>query len=148
MKSLFALTDAIKNELDSNVLLNSVTYGDVDEIELLKSNRYPLAHVGISTGTISDATSEINLSVIFIQQVDDVKEQEDSFNDSELYAQNNMLSAATRLVQVLKRGDLYQQGFQLNEDATLEFFGDRFTDRVAGVTVDMTVTIKNQASIC
>ena len=148
MNSLFALTDAIKNELDSNVLLNSVTYGDVDEIELLKSNRYPLAHVGISTGTISDATSEINLSVIFIQQVDDVKEQEDSFNDSELYAQNNMLSAATRLVQVLKRGDLYQQGFQLNEDATVEFFGDRFTDRVAGVTVDMTVTIKNQASIC
>ena len=148
MNSLFALTDAIKNELDSNVLLNSVTYGDVDEIELLKSNRYPLAHVGISTGTISDATSEINLSVIFIQQVDEVKEQEDSFNDSELYAQNNMLSAATRLVQVLKRGDLYQQGFQLNEDAAVEFFGDRFTDRVAGVTVDMTVTIKNQASIC
>ena len=148
MNSLFALTDAIKNELDSNVLLNSVTYGDVDEIELLKSNRYPLAHVGISTGTISDATSEINLSVIFIQQVDEVKEQEDSFNDSELYAQNNMLSAATRLVQVLKRGDLYQQGFQLNEDANVEFFGDRFTDRVAGVTVDMTVTIKNQASIC
>ena len=148
MNSLFALTDAIKNELDSNVLLNSVTYGDVDEIELLKSNRYPLAHVGISTGTISDATSEINLSVIFIQQVDEVKEQEDSFNDSELYAQNNMLSAATRLVQVLKRGDLYQQGFQLNEDATVEFFGDRFTDRVAGVTVDMTVTIKNQASVC
>jgi len=148
MNSLFALTDAIKNELDSNVLLNSVTYGDVDEIELLKSNKYPLAHVGISTGTISDATSDINLSIIFIQQVDDVKEQEDSFNDSELYAQNNMLSAATRLVQVLKRGDLYQQGFQLEEDATVEFFGDRFTDRVAGVTVDMTVTIKNQASVC
>ena len=148
MNSLFALTDAIKNELDSNVLLNSVTYGDVDEIELLKSNRYPLAHVGISTGTISDSTSEINLSIIFIQQVDDVKEQEDSFNDSELYAQNNMLSAATRLVQVLKRGDLYQQGFQLEEDATLEFFGDRFTDRVAGVTIDMTITIKNQASVC
>jgi len=148
MNSLFALTDAIKNELDNNVLLNSVTYGDVDEIELLKSNRYPLAHVGISTGTISDSTSEINLSIIFIQQVDDVKEQEDSFNDSELYAQNNMLSAATRLVQVLKRGDLYQQGFQLEEDATVEFFGDRFTDRVAGVTVDMTITIKNQASVC
>jgi len=148
MNSLFALTDAIKNELDSNVLLNSVTYGDVDEIELLKSNKYPLAHVGISTGTISDATSDINLSIIFIQQVDDVKEQEDSFNDSELYAQNNMLSAATRLVQVLKRGDLYQQGFQLEEDATVEFFGDRFTDRVAGVTVDMTVTIKKQASVC
>jgi len=148
MNSLFALTDAIKNELDNNVLLNSVTYGDVDEIELLKSNRYPLAHVGISTGTISDSTSEINLSIIFIQQVDDVKEQEDSFNDSELYAQNNMLSAATRLVQVLKRGDLYQQGFQLEEDATLEFFGDRFTDRVAGVTIDMTITIKNQASVC
>jgi len=148
MNSLFALTDAIKNELDANVLLNSVSYGDVDEIELLKTNRYPLAHVGISTGTISDATSTIEVSVIFIQQVDDVKTQEDSFNDSELYAQNNMLAAATRLVQVLKRGDLYAQGFQLEDDATVDFFGDRFTDKVAGVTVDMSVTIKNQASVC
>jgi len=148
MNSLFALTDAIKNELDSNVLLNSVSYGDVDEIELLKTNRYPLAHVGISTGTISDATSTIEVSVIFIQQVDDVKTQEDSFSDSELYAQNNMLAAATRLVQVLKRGDLYAQGFQLEDDATVDFFGDRFTDKVAGVTVDMSITIKNQASVC
>lgn len=148
MNSLFALTDAIKQELDSNVLLNSVSYGDVDEIELLKTNRYPLAHVGISTGTISDSTSTVELSVIFIQQVDDVKTQEDSFNDSELYAQNNMLAAATRLVQVLKRGDLYAQGFQLEEDATVEFFGDRFTDKVAGVTIDMTITIKNSASVC
>ena len=148
MNSLFALTDAIKQELDSNVLLNSVSYGDVDEIELLKTNKYPLAHVGISTGTISDSTSTIELSVIFIQQVDDVKAQEDSFNDSELYAQNNMLAAATRLVQVLKRGDLYAQGFQLEDDATVDFFGDRFTDKVAGVTVDMTVTIKNSVSVC
>ena len=148
MNSLFSLTDAIKQELDSNVLLNSVSYGDVDEIELLKTNKYPLAHVGISTGTISDSTSTIEMSVIFIQQVDDVKEQEDSFNDSELYAQNNMLAAATRLVQVLKRGDLYAQGFQLEDDATVDFFGDRFTDKVAGVTVDMTVTIKNSVSVC
>jgi len=148
MNSLFALTDAIKQELDSNVLLNSVSYGDVDEIELLKTNKYPLAHVGISTGTISDSTSTIELSVIFIQQVDDVKAQEDSFNDSELYAQNNMLAAATRLVQVLKRGDLYAQGFQLEDDATVDFFGDRFTDKVAGVTVDMSVTIKNSVSVC
>ena len=148
MNSLFALTDAIKQELDSNVLLNSVSYGDVDEIELLKTNKYPLAHVGISTGTISDSTSTIEMSVIFIQQVDDVKAQEDSFNDSELYAQNNMLAAATRLVQVLKRGDLYSQGFQLEDDATVDFFGDRFTDKVAGVTVDMTVTIKNSVSVC
>jgi len=148
MNSLFALTDAIKNELDTNVLLNSVSYGDVDEIELLKTNRYPLAHVGISTGTISDATSTIEVSVIFIQQVDEVKTQEDSFSDSELYAQNNMLAAATRLVQVLKRGDLYAQGFQLEDDATVDFFGDRFTDKVAGVTVDMSITIKNSASVC
>ncbi len=148
MKSLFALTDAIKGELDNNVLLNTVSYGDIDEIELLKSNRYPLAHVGISNGTISDSTSTINISVIFIQQVDEKKAQEDSFNDSELYAQNNMLAAATRLVQVLKRGDLYANGFQLEEDATVDFFGDRFADRVAGVTVDFVVTIKNQASVC
>jgi len=148
MKALFNLTDAIQDELKSNVLINSVTYGDIDEVELMKSNRYPIAHVGISTGTISDATSTINLSVIFLSNVDEPKAQESSFNDSELYVQNNMLSAATKLVQTLKRGDLYGAGFQLEEDASVEFFSDRFTDNVAGVAIDMVITIKNSVSVC
>ncbi len=59
-----------------------------------------------------------------------------------------MLSAATKLVQTLKRGDLYGAGFQLEEDATVEFFSDRFTDNVAGVAIDMVITIKNSASVC
>ena len=119
MKSLLNLTDAIKTELTNNKLINSVTFGNIDEVELLKQDLYPLAHVGISTGTIGDSTSQIEVSVLFLDIVDVSKENEDEFNDSELYKLNNMLSAATKTTQELKRGNLYEQGYQV-EEATFQ----------------------------
>ena len=38
MNNLFKLTDAIKIELEANDLLNSVTMGDLFDIDLLKKN--------------------------------------------------------------------------------------------------------------
>ena len=50
MKALLNLTDALKTELTNNKLINQVTFGTLDEVELLKRDNYPMAHVGISTG--------------------------------------------------------------------------------------------------
>jgi hypothetical protein len=148
MKSLLNLTNAIKNELISNKLINSVTFGNIDEVELLKQDIYPLAHVGISTGSISDATSEIEVSILFLDIVDVSNDNEEDFNDSEIYKLNNMLAAATKTTQELKRGNLYEQGYQVEEDADVEFFSDRFEDKLAGVGLDLNITIQNSVDLC
>ena len=44
MNNIFALTDAIKAELEANQLVNQVTFGDLFEVDLLKQNIFPLAH--------------------------------------------------------------------------------------------------------
>lgn len=148
MKALLSLTDAIRTELNNNKLINSVTFGTLDEVELLKRDNYPLAHVGISTGTIDSSTSVLEVNILFLDVVDVSNENQDTFNDDEIYKLNNMLAAATKTAQELQRGNLYEQGFQVDEDASVEFFSDKFEDKLAGVGLDLSITIQNNADLC
>jgi len=152
MNNIFKLTDAIKEELQSNALINQVTFGDLFEVDLLKKNIFPLAHVGMASARIGEGVAYVDLSILFLDIVDEQKqEQTDQFygNDNEHFVLNSMFAAATKTVQELMRGDLYSDGFQLEQDdVSLEFFSERFEDKLAGVGLDMTIAIRNTLDLC
>ncbi len=152
MNNIFKLTDKIKTELQENKLINQVTFGDLFEVDLLKKNIFPLAHVGMSAARIGQGVAYVDLSILFLDIVDEQKQEKtDQFygNDNEHYVLNTMFAAATKTVQELMRGDLYADGFQLEQDdVSLEFFSERFEDKLAGVGLDMTITIKNTLDLC
>ena len=152
MNNIFKLTDAIKEELQSNALINQVTFGDLFEVDLLKKNIFPLAHVGMSSARIGEGVAYVDISILFLDIVDEQKqEQTDQFygNDNEHFVLNSMFAAATKTVQELMRGDLYRDGFQVEQDdVSLEFFSERFEDKLAGVGLDMTIAIKNTLDLC
>lgn len=151
MKAFFNLTERLKEELNSNALINSVTYGDLYEVDLDKQNIFPLAHVNVTSGTIGSATTNLNVSILFLDIVSETKdEQTDSFygNDNEHYVMNSMLSAATKTAQEMLRGDLYADGFQVEDNVNVELFSERFEDKLAGCGLDFSVTIKNSIDLC
>jgi hypothetical protein len=49
---------------------------------------------------------------------------------------------------MLRRGDLYDDGFQLQDGASIEYFVDRFENKIAGVTVTFNVIAQNDMTIC
>lgn len=151
MNNIFKLTDAIKAELENNQLINQVTFGDLFEVDLLKQNIFPLAHVGMTSATIENGVAYVNMSILFLDIVDESKrEQIDQFygNDNENWVLNSMFSAATKTIRELQSGSLYQQQFQIEEGVNLEFFSERFEDKLAGVGVDFTVAINNTLDLC
>ena len=151
MKALYNFTKALRDELEANVLLNSATFGDLAEVEIFKRELLPLAHTTINNGTIDDSTATLTVSVIFMDVVDEnPKESDDRYlgNDNEHWVLNNMFTAATKTLQELKRGALHNQLFQVEEEATIEFFSERFEDRMAGVTLTFDVTISNNLTLC
>lgn len=153
MNNIFKLTDALKAELESNVLINSVTYGDLFDVDLLKMNTFPLAHVGMSTANISteSGVAFVNMSILLLDVVDESKDVEvDHFygNENEHYIMNSMFAVASKTLAELSRGQLHKDGFQLEDSATVEFFSERFEDKLAGVGIDFTVTIKNTIDLC
>ena len=151
MTALFTLLEAIKKELNDNKLINQVTFGNLMEVELEKTNIYPLAHVGIQTGSIGSATSTIEVSILFLDIVDDNKEiTTDKFygNDNEEYVMNEMFSAATKTAQELLRGTLFSNGFEVYDEIETEFFTERFKDKLAGCGITMNVTLQNNLDLC
>ena len=134
MSPLLTFLDKLKENLDNNVLINTTTLGDLDEIDLKKRTNFPLAHVTFDSGVVGSKTSDIDVSIIFADIVDDGSDS--TFNSSEVYVLNNMMTAATKTGQDLLRGDLYRQKFQVDGDIGIEFFNERFDDLLAGVVID------------
>ena len=151
MNNIFKLTDTIKDELQNNELINQVTFG-LFEVDLLKKNIFPLAHVGMTSARIGEGVAYVDMSILFLDVVDESKsEQTDQFygNDNEHFVLNSMFSAATKTIQMMMRGDLYEQGYQVEEDnVSIEFFSERFEDKLAGVGLDFTVAIRNTLDLC
>ena len=69
-------------------------------------------------------------------------------NNNEQDILNTQLSVLNKLIQVLRMGTLYTDQYQLNGDASLEPFYDRFENQLAGWTATMDVMIYNDIRIC
>ena len=58
------------------------------------------------------------------------------------------MAVANRLLELLLRGDLYVEKYQLDGSPQIEFFVDRFENKLAGVTASFNVLIPNDMTIC
>lgn len=150
MNTLYKITEKLKSELDSNQLINTVSYGDITDVDLNKQTMFPLAHVQLGNATIGDSTVDISVNVMFMDIVDESKSTGNLFegNDNEHDVLNSMLAAATKTFQEFKRGASYSDGFQTEDIGSVEFFTDRFENKIAGVSLDFNITLLNSAGLC
>jgi hypothetical protein len=98
-----------------------------------------------------ESVLRFNVSILAMDIVDESKEPTlDIFigNNNEQDVLNTQLAVLNKLVQVLRRGDLYNDKFQLDGDANLEPFVDRFENKVAGWTATFDVFVNNDVNIC
>jgi len=152
MKGFYQISQAIKNQLDSDAFVNTVTIGDIFKIDLNKQTIFPLSHIMINSANYNGKTFNYNVSVLCMDIVDESKEATtDLFvgNDNEQDVLHTQEMVARRLLEMLNRGDLYDDGFQLtNNSASIEYFVDRFENKIAGVTMTFDVMTFNDMTIC
>jgi len=151
MKGFYEISQAIKNQLDNDAFVNTVTIGDIFKIDLNKQTIFPLSHIMINSASYNGNTFNYSISVLCMDIVDESKEATtDLFrgNDNEQDVLNTQQMVATRLLEMLRRGDLYDDGYQLQDGATIEYFVDRFENKIAGVTVTMNIVAQNDMTIC
>jgi hypothetical protein len=151
MKGFYQISKAIKDQLDADAFVNTVTIGDIFKVDLNKQTIFPLSHIMINSAAYNGNTFNYSISVLCMDIVDESKEATtDIFlgNDNEQDVLNTQQMVATRLLEMLRRGDLYDDGFQLQDGASIEYFVDRFENKIAGVTVTMNVIAQNDMTIC
>jgi hypothetical protein len=69
-------------------------------------------------------------------------------NDNELDVLNTQLAILNRLYEMIRRGDLYTDGYQVSGSPTCEPFIDRFENKLAGWTMTFDVLFPNDMTIC
>lgn len=151
MKGFYQISQAIKDQLDADAFVNTVTIGDIFKVDLNKQTIFPLSHIMINSAAYNGSTFNYSISVLCMDIVDESKEATtDIFlgNDNEQDVLNTQQMVATRLLEMLRRGDLYDDGFQLQDGASIEYFVDRFENKIAGVTVTFNVIAQNDMTIC
>lgn len=151
MQGFYNLTTKIKETLALDAFVNTVTYGDIFEIDLNKQDIFPLSHFIVNSATLNGSVWQFNMSLLCMDIVDESKEDvTDKFlgNDNEQDVLNTQMAVINRLLELLRRGDLHTELYQLEGSPTIEPFVDRFDNKLAGWTLTFDVLIPNGMTIC
>ena len=151
VRGFYQITEEIESALLSDENVNTVTTGDITDIDLSKNSIYPISHVTINNASLEENLIRFNISLISMDLVDVSKsETTDIFvgNNNEQDVLNTQLAVVNKVVQKLRQGTLYQNKFQLDNNPTCEFFTDRFDNQVAGVAATIDIVIPNDIDIC
>ena len=151
MQGYYNVTTALKNQLQLDAFVNTVTTGDIFEVDLSKQTIFPLSHIMVNNATYLNNVWQFNLSVLCMDIVDISKDETtDLFlgNDNEQDVLNTQLAVINRVLEMLRRGDMYNDLFELTGSPTCEPFVDRFENKIAGWTVTFDVQIANTMTIC
>jgi hypothetical protein len=147
----FDIIDKLKAHFDGDVLVNTVTQGNLFDIDLSKQTIFPLVHIIVNTASLESNVVRYNISILAMDIVDITKDEtvsEFDGNDNELYVLNTQLQVLTRCYELLLRGDLWSDKFQIDGNPTCEPFVDRFENKLAGWTMTCDILIPNGMTIC
>jgi len=153
MKTYYKITEALRDSLLEDGIVNNCTTGDIFNVDLNKTTIFPLAHVIVNnvTESASGNTNLFNVSVLLMDVCDISKAEATDLwldNDNEQDIFNTQLEVGKRFVESMRRGDLYTLGYQLNGNASYEAFSDRFENKLVGWTITFNVEAANDTTIC
>jgi len=151
IRGFYQLTETIKEQLLADTNINTVSTGDVSNLNLNKQDIFPLGHIIVNNVVAEEQVLRFNITVIACDIVDQSKtETLDRFvgNNNEQDILNTQLGVLNKLIMLLRRGTLHSAHFQLEGDPTLEPFYERFDNRLAGLAATMDVIIPNDITIC
>mgnify|MGYP001253256402 FL=1 len=151
MNIFYKILDDFKTILNAEPQINTVSYGDIFDVDLTKQAIFPLAHITPGNATIDDRVITMDMSVILMDIVDISKEDvTDNFIgiDNEQDILNMQLAIAARFTAIIKKNDLYTNEYEIVGSVNCENFTERFENNMAGWTLTFSVQTKNDMTAC
>jgi len=151
IRGFYQLTETIKTNLLADINVNTVTTGDITDINLGKQDMFPLSHIIVNNVVVNEQTLDFNISVLSCDIVNQSKlETTDIFtgNNDVQNILNTQLAVLNKLIQKLRMGNLHTDMYQLDGSPSLDPFYDRFENQLAGWTATMNIKIYNDIYIC
>lgn len=151
IRGFYLVLSKIESQLLADENCNTVTTGDITEVDLNKQTIFPLAHIIINQVTQEDQVLRFNITILTMDIVDESKDEvTDKFvgNNNEQDILNTQLAVVNKVIAILRGGTLHTDLYQLDGLATCEPFYERFENRLAGWASSFDVLIHNDITIC
>ena len=151
VESIFRIIESINIELLSNPFCNTVTVGELTELDLAKQTIFPLANITMNSVTHNENSLTFDITIVNVDIVKISKEPIENNiynNDNILYIWTNQLYVINRLISRLKQSTLYDDSWQLDGSPQSEFINKEFENMLAGFTTSFTLTVPNDISKC
>jgi hypothetical protein len=139
---VYRIIKEIKDVLLAEPFVNTVTEGDIFEVDLNKQTIFPLSHIILNSATHQGNVLSFNITVLLM----DVINQKDDSNKVDIW--NTQLLLATRVLNRLNRADIASDFWELTGQPTYEPFTERFENDLAGWAVTFDVLVRNDITIC
>lgn len=158
MRNFYLVLEKVNEYLSAHPLINNVSFGDIDDIDLRKQTIFPLAHVIVRDAQFQGQyfnTVVFTLDILVMDIVDvdknDIRTEVDPFygQDNLQDVLNSTLVVLNSLTQDLVKGDLYTEMYQIDGVPSCVPFLDRFENKLAGWLMTLTIkTANTEISVC
>jgi hypothetical protein len=151
MNGFYTAIDKLKTHLDADALVNSVSEGDIFQVDLAKQTIFPLVHIMVNSCTFEVNVLRFNISLIAMDLVDISKNENTNVylgNDNTQDALNSTLAILNRAYDIMLHGSLAYDLFQIDGNPNCEPFTERFENLLSGWTMTFDVLVPNEMTIC
>jgi hypothetical protein len=151
LQNFYKVSDMMREAFNNSEYVNTVTYGNIFNIDLSKQTIFPFAHIQVNSATHSENVITYNISIMNLDIVDISKDEViDVYygNDNLHYVYNTQLSVINEFIQLVKRGSISRDGFQLNGDPNSEAVEDNYENLLAGWVTTLNIDVANNISVC
>ena len=139
---IYTIIEQIKNALIAEPFVNTVTEGDIFDIDLNKQTIFPLSHITINQATHQGNVISFNVTILMM----DIVNQKSDLDKIDIW--NTQLLVGTRLMDRLNRGDLRTDFWELTGNPSFDPFTERFENDLAGWALTFDVLVRNDMTIC
>ncbi len=152
MTHIYDILDTIKDELLSSPSVNTVTYGDIADVDLDKTTMFPLSHILIDNVTYGERIVSVNIKLLCADIIDYNTKKADFElfygNDNLHDVLNTQFQVINSLIMKLMRGSLFEENYQVTTQPVAEPFKERFSNELAGWSTNIVIDLPNGISIC
>ena len=152
MKHVYDILDVLRDELRSHPAVNTVSYGDITDLDLDKTTMFPLSHLLIDNASYGERTITFSIKLLCADIVDynQSESQFDEFygNDNLHDVMNTQFQVINSLITKLMRGDLFKSNYQVTSTPSAEPFKESYGNVLAGWSTVIQIEVPNGISIC
>lgn len=142
---IYSAIELLSNELDKSPFVNTITEGDISDVDMDDKTIYPLAHIIVNSWQDLTPIVQFSVDIIFADIVDESTKIES--NKQDIWNQQALI--ASDLLNKIRTG-FYDVGAmtELVSTQPAQLFTDRFTNALAGTVVSFTFNIPKGKCRC